>query len=177
MKTKDMVLAALCSVFIAISAWISIPTAIPFTMQTFAIYFILFILGAKMCIVAVGVYIMLGIIGIPVFSGFTAGIGILMGNTGGYIIGFLIIPIFMMLTEKLYNKNTMLLILFSFISLIICYTLGTLWFYFLYTANTGAITIPAILAMCVVPFVIPDIIKIALAYGVSKIIKPRIKND
>ncbi|WP_329385589.1 biotin transporter BioY [Anaerofustis butyriciformans] len=177
MKTKDMVLAALCSVFIAISAWISIPTAIPFTMQTFAIYFILFILGAKMCIVAVGVYIMLGIIGIPVFSGFTAGIGILMGNTGGYIIGFLIIPIFMMLTEKLYNKNTMLLILFSFISLIICYTLGTLWFYFLYTANTGAITITAILAMCVVPFVIPDIIKIALAYGVSKIIKPRLKND
>lgn len=177
MKTKDMVLAALCSVFIAISAWISIPTAIPFTMQTFAIYFILFILGAKMCIVAVGVYIMLGIIGIPVFSGFTAGIGILMGNTGGYIIGFLIIPIFMMLTEKLYNKNTMLLILFSFISLIICYTLGTLWFYFLYTSSTGAITIPAILAMCVVPFVIPDIIKIALAYGVSKIIKPRLKND
>ena len=100
-----------------------------------------------------------------------------MGNTGGYIIGFLIIPIFMMLTEKLYNKNTMLLILFSFISLIICYTLGTLWFYFLYTANTGAITITAILAMCVVPFVIPDIIKIALAYGVSKIIKPRLKND
>ncbi|MCO8193776.1 biotin transporter BioY [Anaerofustis sp. NSJ-163] len=177
MKTKNLVLAALCSVFIAISAWISIPTAIPFTMQTFAIYFVLFILGAKMCIVAVGVYIMLGIIGIPVFSGFTAGIGILMGNTGGYIIGFLIIPIFMMLTEKLYNKNTMLLILFSFISLIICYTLGTLWFYFLYTANTGAINITAILAMCVVPFVIPDIIKIALAYGVSKIIKPRIKND
>lgn len=177
MKTKDLVLAALCSVFIAISAWISIPTSIPFTMQTFAIYFILFILGAKMCIVAVGVYIMLGIIGIPVFSGFTAGIGILMGNTGGYIIGFFLIPIFMMLTEKLHNKNTILLILFSFISLIICYALGTLWFYFLYTANTGAIAIPAILAMCVIPFVIPDIIKIALAYGVSKIIKPRLKHD
>ena len=83
----------------------------------------------------------------------------------------------MMLTEKLHNKNTMLLILFSFISLIICYALGTLWFYFLYTSSTGAITIPAILAMCVVPFVIPDIIKIFLAYVVSKIIKPRIKND
>lgn len=177
MKTKDLVLAALCSVFIVISAWISIPTAIPFTMQTFAIYFILFILGAKMCTVAVGIYIMLGIIGIPVFSGFTAGIGILAGNTGGYIIGFLLIPLFMLITKNLYKENTVLLIFFSFLSLIICYAAGTLWFYFLYTSSTGAITIPVILSICVIPFIIPDIIKIILAYLVSKFIKPRLKND
>lgn len=177
MKTKDLVLCALSAVFIAICSWISIPTSIPFTMQTFAVFFIIFVLGAKKATISITVYILMGAIGIPVFSGFTSGMGILFGSTGGYIIGFLLSALFLSVTKFIYKKSGITTLIFSFISLFICYTTGTLWFYLVYTSSTGAITYSGILAMCVVPFIIPDTIKILFAFYVSKIIKSRIYDD
>ena len=87
-QTIDLVYIALGAVLISICSWISIPTTVPFTMQTFAVFFVLSALGGKRGTVAIIVYILLGAVGIPVFSNFTSGIGILLGNTGGYIVGF-----------------------------------------------------------------------------------------
>ena len=87
-QTIDLVYIALGAVLISICSWISIPTTVPFTMQTFAEFFVLSALGGKRGTVAIIVYILLGAVGIPVFSNFTSGIGILLGNTGGYIVGF-----------------------------------------------------------------------------------------
>ncbi|WP_290771575.1 biotin transporter BioY [Anaerofustis sp.] len=177
MKTKDLILCALSAVFMAICSWTSIPTSIPFTMQTFAVFFIIFVLGAKKAAISITVYILMGAIGIPVFSGFTSGMGILFGSTGGYIIGFLLSALFLSITKFIYKKSSIKTLIFSFISLFICYTAGTLWFYLVYTSSTGTITYSGILAMCVVPFIIPDTIKILLAFYVSKIIKSRIYDD
>ena len=90
LKTKDLALCALFAALIAVCAWISIPATVPFTLQTFAIFAALGLLGGKRGTVAVAVYLLLGAIGVPVFAGFQGGIGALLGTTGGYLLGFLL---------------------------------------------------------------------------------------
>ena len=88
-KTKDMAYIAVFAVLIAVCSWISIPTTVPFTLQTFAVFLTVGVLGGKRGSLAVLVYILLGCVGVPVFAGFSGGIGVLAGQTGGYIVGFL----------------------------------------------------------------------------------------
>ena len=88
-KTYDIVYIGVFAVIMAICSWISIPTTVPFTLQTFGVFIAVGVLGGKRGSLAVLVFIILGAIGVPVFSGMTGGVGILLGSTGGYIIGFL----------------------------------------------------------------------------------------
>lgn len=88
-KTYDLAYIAIFAVLIAICSWISIPMTVPFTLQTFGVFMAVGVLGGKRGSLAVLVYILLGVIGVPVFAGFSGGLGILLNNTGGYIIGFL----------------------------------------------------------------------------------------
>lgn len=88
-KTYDMVYIAVFAVIMAICSWISIPAQVPFTLQTFGVFVAVGVLGGKRGTLAVLVYILLGALGIPVFAGFQGGMGILLGTTGGYIVGFL----------------------------------------------------------------------------------------
>ena len=104
-RTIDLVYIALGAVIIAVCSWISIPTAVPFTMQTFAVFLILSVLGGKRGTIAIIVYVLLGAIGAPVFASFTSGIGILMGNTGGYIIGFILMGFTYRLIIALFGKK------------------------------------------------------------------------
>ena len=89
-KTLNLLYMALFVAVMAICSWVSIPSAVPFTLQTFAVFCALCLLGGKRGTIAILVYIALGAIGLPVFSGFSGGIGILLGTTGGYIWGFLL---------------------------------------------------------------------------------------
>ena len=88
-KTYDLVYISILVVLITVCSWISIPLTVPVTLQTFGVFTAVGLLGGKRGTLAVLVYILMGAIGIPVFSGFTGGIGILAGTTGGYIAGFL----------------------------------------------------------------------------------------
>ena len=88
-KTYDLAYIAIFAVLIAICSWISIPAAVPFTLQTFGVFIAVGVLGGKRGSLSVLVFILLGAIGIPVFANFSGGIGVLAGPTGGYIIGFL----------------------------------------------------------------------------------------
>ena len=167
-KTLDMVYIAVFAVLIAICSWISIPTVVPFTLQTFAIFLSIGILGGKGGTLAVLVYILLGLMGIPVFAGFSGGIGVLAGNTGGYIMGFLLSALVMWVMEKILGRKLWVLALSMIIGLVVCYAFGTAWFMIVYTGNTGAVGLASVLGWCVVPFLIPDFIKIALAFILSK---------
>ena len=89
LKTKDIVFIGIFAALMAICSWISIPTTVPFTLQTFAVFMAVGVLGGKRGTLSVLVYILLGAIGVPVFAGFAGGLGILTGSTGGYILGFL----------------------------------------------------------------------------------------
>lgn len=161
---------------IAICSWIYIPFAVPFTLQTFAVFAAMGILGGKRGTLAVIVYLILGAIGVPVFSGFGAGMGYMLGPTGGYLIGFVLIGLSYLLITKIFGKKTYVMVTAMVIGLILCYTFGTIWFIFLYERASGPVSLITVLGWCVIPFIIPDLIKIALALVVTKGVGRYIKN-
>ena len=94
--TKEIALIALFVALTAVCAWITIPMPAPlapFTLQTFAVFTALGILGLKDGLTAIIVYCLLGIVGLPVFAGMKGGVGVLLGTTGGYIIGFIFLSL------------------------------------------------------------------------------------
>ena len=163
-----MVYIAVFAVLIAICSWISIPTTVPFTLQTFAVFLAVGVLGGKRGSLSVLIYILLGAVGIPVFAGFSGGFGNLLGQTGGYIVGFLFSALLMWLMEALLGKKTWVLGLSMVLGLIVCYAIGTEWFMVVYARNSGAVELATVLGWCVIPFIIPDLIKIVLALALSK---------
>ena len=172
-----MVYISIFAALIAICSWISIPATIPFTLQTFAVFLAVALLGGRRGTLAILVYILLGAIGIPVFAGFSGGLGTLLGTTGGYILGFVFSALVMWLFEHLFGHKPWALILSMAIGLVVCYTFGTIWFLFVYLRSSGAVEVTTVLGWCVFPFILPDCIKMALAFGLSKILKRSIKLD
>lgn len=170
-RTYDIVYIALFAVLITICSWISIQTTVPFTLQTLGVFLAVLILGGRRGTLSVLVYILLGAAGLPVFSGFTGGAGILLGNTGGYIIGFLFSALAMWGMEKVCGTGRMVRLISMLIGLFLCYAFGTVWFMFLYTRANGPVSLAAVLGWCVIPFIIPDLVKI----GVALLIAPRIR--
>lgn len=169
--TKEMVLTAMLTAVMAVCSWISVPAEIPFTLQTFAVFCAIGLLGGRNGLFSILVYILLGAIGIPVFAGPSGGIGIILGNTGGYIVGFVFIALICLLTEKLFGNGLIVRIISMLVGLAVLYAFGTAWFMFLYTKNTGDVSLIQVMKWCVTPFVIPDLLKLALAIVLTDRIK------
>ncbi len=163
---RELTEIALFAALLCVSSFIYIPLPVPITMQTLVMFSALFILGGRGGSIAVFVYILLGALGLPIFSGFSGGISRLFDATGGYILGMLAGALLYWLLEIVFPKRTVFKIVNSAISLLVIYAFGTLWFTFAY-AN-GENTLGTVLLACVVPFVIPDAVKIYLAYFISK---------
>ncbi|SFC47785.1 biotin transporter BioY [Butyrivibrio sp. YAB3001] len=175
MKVLDLVYIAIGAALIAICSWISIPTAVPFTLQTFAVFFVLLLLGGERGTVATLIYVLLGAIGVPVFAGFSGGIGILLGNTGGYILGFLFIGLIYILFTRFFKKNIVIKVVALVLGLAVCYAFGTAWFMHVYMQNSGDIGLITVLGWCVFPFIIPDLLKLSLAVVIARRIEPVVK--
>lgn len=152
-----MVLCSLFAALTAVCAWIAVPLpGISFTMQTFAVLLTLGTLGGRWGTVSIGLYLLLGMIGLPVFSGFRGGAAALLDPTGGFLWGFPACGLVYWLLEKLGKLPAMIG------GLLVCYLCGSWWFSVY--AGTGLGT--AAMA-CVVPWLVPDGIKLALAYTLS----------
>lgn len=162
-KTRNMVYIAMFAVLISICSWISIPSAVPFTMQTFGIFLAVAVLGGKRGSLAVLVYLLLGLVGVPVFAGFSGGIGCLAGTTGGYIVGFQLTALVMWAMEVMLGKKNWVLFVSMVLGTAACYAFGTVWFMYVYARTTGAIGLGTALGWCVIPYIIPDLLKAALA--------------
>ena len=167
-NTRDMVYIAMFAVLIAVCSWISVPATVPFTLQTFGVFVTVGVLGGKRGSLSVLVYLLLGMIGVPVFAGFSGGIGYLLGSTGGYIIGFLFSALVMWGMEIAFGKSRFVLVLSMILGLMVCYLFGTIWFMTVYARTTGAIGVMTALGWCVFPYIIPDGIKIVLAMILCK---------
>lgn len=167
-KTFDMVYMAVFAALMAICSWISIPAVVPFTLQTFAVFLAVGVLGGRRGSMTVLLYLLLGAIGIPVFAGFQGGIGAILGQSGGYLIGFIFSALVMWAMEKALGKKTWVLALSMVLGLIACYAVGTVWFMLVYTKSSGAVALATVLGWCVIPFIIPDLAKIALALLLSR---------
>lgn len=174
-KALDAVSVALGAALIAVCAWISIPTTVPFTMQTFAVFFVLSALGGRRGTASILVYLLLGAAGLPVFSGFSSGIGALLGNTGGYLVGFLFVGLAYWLATGLFGKQLWAEILALGAGLALCYAFGTAWFLLVYSRANGAVGLGTVLGWCVFPFVLPDILKLALALTIARRLAPVLK--
>lgn len=165
--TKDMVFIALSTTIMIICAFITIPFYVPFTMQTFALFTIIGLLGTKKAFVSTCVYLLLGTVGLPVFSGFKGGIGHLLGVTGGYLIGFLLTVLISgtLLNVRL-KKRKLAFVTYCismFLGLLACYGFGTAWYILLYANSTGSISVTSVLSICVFPFILTDLVKIILS--------------
>ena len=160
-----MVLASVFAALTAICAWLSIPIPpVAFTLQTFGLLLTLGVLGGKWGSISIWLYLLLGLMGLPVFSGFRFGAAALLDVTGGFLWGFALgAPVYWAL-EKLGKLPAM--VAFQ----LVCYVCGCWWFS-VYTGNTGFL---AAALTCVVPYLIPDGIKLWLAYGLSKRLKKHI---
>ncbi|MCH5263137.1 MAG: biotin transporter BioY [Lachnospiraceae bacterium] len=170
-RTYDVAYIGIFTALITICSWISIPTAIPFTLQTFAVFLSVSILGGKRGTLAVVVYVLLGAVGVPVFAEFTGGIGIIMNNTGGYIIGFIFAALVMWLTERILGRELWARGIAMVLGLIVCYAFGTAWFMLVYMRDSGAVGLSTVLGWCVIPYIIPDALKIALALTLSSLLR------
>ncbi|MDC7293018.1 biotin transporter BioY [Butyrivibrio sp. DSM 10294] len=175
MKVLDLVYVAIGAALIAICSWISIPTAVPFTLQTFAVFFVLLLLGGERGTIAILVYVLLGAVGVPVFAGFSGGIGILLGNTGGYILGFLFIGLIYILFTKLFKKKIVIKVASLVLGLAVCYAFGTAWFMHVYMQSSGEVGLITVLGWCVFPFIIPDLLKLALAVVIARRVEPVVR--
>lgn len=175
--TRDLALMGLCVAFIAICAFMTIPTAVPFTLQTFAIFFVLLILGGKKGTITIAAYILIGAIGVPVFSGFKGGVAALFGLTGGYIMGFLLTGIIYILMTYREGTKLYVKVIALVLGLAACYLYGTLWFVHVYTRDTGAIGAWQVLMTCVIPFIPFDAIKLVAAVLISGRVKKIIEKE
>ena len=177
LDTGDLALVALFAAVMAVCSWITVPAAVPFTLQTMGVFLAVGLLGGKRGTISVLVYLFLGAIGLPVFSGFAGGLGYMMGATGGYIIGFLFSALIMWFMEKVFGRDMKILILSMVLGLILCYAFGTAWFMTVYSGSNGPIDLATALGWCVFPFIIPDAIKIAVACLLIRRLRPAIHID
>ena len=167
-RTVDLAYIALFTCLIAVCAWITVPMAVPFTMQTFGVFTALGTLGGRRGAYAVGAYLLLGLTGLPVFAGFQGGPGVLLGATGGYILGFLASALaYWAVTARLGTKPVVMAAAMA-LGLLVCYAFGTAWFAAVYARRTAPMGLGAALGLCVAPFVVPDLAKLALAMLASR---------
>ena len=170
----DVTFISVCVALIVLCSWISIPFFIHYTLQTFAIFLIAAISDWKRSLLSVLVYLMLGIIGVPVFAGFQSGISALLHATGGYLVGFVGSAIIISLATNHWGRTRLVMIVSMLIGLLFCYATGTLWFVFVYAQNTERVSLWTAISTCCLPFFSPDLVKILLATTLAPRIYPRI---
>ena len=170
MKVRNMARCALLTALLCICAWIGFPLGdVSITMQTFGLFLTLGLLGGKRGTVSILVYLVLGAVGAPVFSGFRGGLGALLGTTGGYIFGFMLTSLIYWLITAI--KDTPYTRLIAMVlGLMLCYGCGS-WWYMTRYLSSGSITLGVVLLKCVVPYLVPDGIKLALAWILSARLK------
>jgi biotin transport system substrate-specific component len=163
MKTKQMTMCALFVGITAILTQISIPLGnIPLTMQIFGVVLSGLILGEKLGFISQFIYVLLGAVGMPIFSYMRGGFSMILGPSGGFILSF---PILSFISGYFFRKykNKYIIFFGIILGLIINYLIGTLFF----CKIVGVNFISGLLS-CVVPFVVFDLLKIILAYIIAK---------
>ena len=173
-KTKTMTLIGIMAAVICILGPLSIPIGpVPVSFTNLAIFITVYILGWKKGAMSYLIYLLAGLVGLPVFSGFSGGIGKLFGPTGGYLIGFLFMAVISGWFIERFRSKPLLCIVGMIVGSLVNYLLGTLWLAF-----QTEMTFPAALAVGVYPFLIWDFLKIILAaFAGSAIYKRLVKSQ
>lgn len=166
-SVKMITETALMAALICVLGPLSIPIGpVPVSLAPFAIFLTVYVLGWKMGTASVCIYLLLGLVGLPVFSGFTGGAQKLLGPTGGFLVGYILTALIAGYFIDRFRSNMLLQFLGSLLGLAVLYAFGTVWL--MYQAHLG---LGAALQAAVLPFVILDILKILLALMVGKAVR------
>ncbi len=155
---------------ICVLAPISLPIGpVPVSLGTLAIFITVYVLGMSKSVIAIVIYLLLGLAGVPVFSGFSAGPAKLAGPTGGYLIGYIPMVLIAGAVIDRYYKNRIVSALGMIAATVVLYGIGTG-----YLAFSAGMTFGAALMAGVVPFIIPDMVKIAASAIIGPVLKERL---
>ncbi len=173
LTVRSMVFIAIMAAVICVAAPYSIPLPglVPVSLATFAVYLAGALLGGKKGTLAVVIYILLGAVGLPVFSGFAGGFAKLLGVTGGYIIGYVPCALLTGIFADKFSHKVWAMPVGMVLGTAALYAFGTVW----YMVETGSALGVALMG-CVVPFLIGDAIKIALATALAFPLKSRLSS-
>ena len=166
MKTKNITAVSFFVAAIAICSFLAIP--LPYggyiTMQTLGVFLALLMLGGAKGTLAVLIYLLLGSVGAPVFAGFRGGLSCFLEAGGGFLLGFLLIGLSYLLFERLFRGRAIFRLVGLAVGLLLCYLSGTLFFVCVYMQNGSHIGFFGALLITVVPYIVPDAIKLYLAF-------------
>ncbi len=174
MKQKNTVYlmtnVSLLTALLCVISPITVPIgAVPLSLSTFMIYLFAYVAKTKVAIFAVLLYVLIGAVGLPVFSGYTGGVEKLVGPTGGFIIGYIFLVIFVCLFVNRFDEKRVFHFVGMVIGTAVLYSLGVGWYCF----QTKQSVWSAVIA-CVLPFLLGDAVKIGLSLYVGPILKNRI---
>lgn len=176
-NTRDIAYIAIFTALLAVCSWIAIPTPtrIDFTMQILGVFLTLGVLGGKRGTLSITAYLLLGAVGVPVFAGFSGGVGALLSPSGGYLIGYFFAGLLMWAMEKVLGTRTWALGAAMVLGLAVCYAFGTVWFMVVYPMGGESVTLLTALAWCVIPYLPFDFIKLAAALTLSVQLRRHVK--
>lgn len=160
-RTKQMVLIALMTAVTCVLGPLSIPlpfSPVPISLTNFAIFLAIFILGMKNGTISFIIYLLLGAVGVPVFSSFRGGLQVLAGPTGGYLIGFIFLALIMGSALDHFDRKLVPTIIGMIIGMAVCYAFGTVWL-----AKLLSLSFKEGLMMGVIPYLPGDAAKIIIA--------------
>ena len=160
-RTKQMVLIALMTAVTCVLGPLSIPlpfSPVPISLTNFAIFLAIFILGMKNGRISFIIYLLLGAVGVPVFSSFRGGLQVLAGPTGGYLIGFIFLALIMGFALDHFDRKLVPTIIGMIIGMAVCYAFGTVWL-----AKLLSLSFKEGLMMGVIPYLAGDAAKIIIA--------------
>ena len=160
-KTKQMVLIALMTAVTCVLGPLSIPlpfSPVPISLTNFAIFLAIFVLGMKNGTISFIIYLLLGAVGVPVFSSFRGGLQVLAGPTGGYLIGFIFLALIMGFALDHFDRKLVPPIIGMIIGMVVCYAFGTVWL-----AKLLSLSFKEGLMMGVIPYLAGDVAKIIIA--------------
>ena len=173
-KTKNqvhwMAMTAVMAAVLAVIAPFALPIGpVPISLCTLVIYFAVYVLGWRRGTMAVVVYVLLGAVGLPVFSNFAGGLGKLAGPTGGYIIGYIPLALIAGWFVQRFPRSRAMQLLGMVLATAVLYALGTAWI-----CVQAGYEVAAALGVCVFPFVPGDLVKIAAALAVGPVLQNRL---
>lgn len=169
-KAYSMTSIALMAAVICVVGPFTLPIGpVPITLAPLAILLSVYILGTKKGTIALLIYLLIGAVGVPVFSGFTGGIGKLAGPTGGYLVGYIIFALIAgWFIHRFYDK-VVIQFLGMVLALAVLYAFGTAWL-----AYSAGMTFGAALAVGVLPFIVFDLIKIVITIVLGRAVRSRL---
>lgn len=160
-RTQKIVLIGLMTAVTCILGPLSIPlpfSPVPISLTNFAIFLAVFVLGMKDATISFLIYLLLGAVGVPVFASFSAGLGKLVGPTGGYLFGFIFLALIMGFFMEHFDRKIVPTIVGMVIGMAVCYIFGTVWL-----AKLMSLSFKEALALGVLPYLAGDTAKIIIA--------------